>query len=329
VEEIIGAGRRASDLTRQLLAFARKQVIEPVTLHLGDAVRNGGRLLRRVIGEDIRVVEHFQGDLWPVRCDPGLIDQVLMNLVVNARDAMQGGGTLTLSTANVTVDPGDPVPDAEMAPGQYVRLSVADTGTGMSPQFREHIFEPFFTTKAPGVGTGLGLATVYGVVKQSGAFVDVRSAPGRGTTFDIFFPRAEIEEERAISPVPAPSPGTETVLVIEDDSSVRDVTVRALRSAGCHVLAASGAEQALDLLRRERSPLHLLLTDVVLPGLGGREVARRIAELRPGVRVIYMSGYTHDAISQQGVLDEGIEFLPKPFTSAALLARVREVLDRA
>jgi PAS domain S-box-containing protein len=328
VDEIIGAGRQASDLTRQLLAFARKQIVAPVILDLNDAVEKSNKMLRRVIGEDIRLVEQFQVDLWPVRCDPGLLDRVVMNLVVNARDAMPGGGTLTLATENVTVREGDAVPDAEMRPGPYVKLSVKDTGTGMTPEVREHIFEPFFTTKGPAMGTGLGLATVFGIVKQSGAHLDVHSVPGGGTTFEIYFPRASLEEVVPEEQAPARSPGTETVLVVEDDPRVREVAVRTLRSAGYRVLAAGGAEQALALLQREHGPLHLVLTDVVMPGPGGRELARRITELRPGVRTLYMSGHAHDAISKHCVVEEGIDFLPKPFTSAVLLSRVRESLDR-
>jgi len=328
IDEILVAGRRAADLTRQTLAFARKQVIAPVPLNLNDSVQRSEMLLRRVIGEDIRIVEHFQPDLGCVLCDPGLLDQVVMNLVVNAKDAMAGGGTLTLATENVEVGPGDSVPDPEMAPGPYVRLSIRDTGAGMSAEVMSHLFEPFFTTKEQGRGTGLGLATVYGILKQSGAFVDVHSTPGEGTVFDIFFPRVAKEESHPTSSTDRSVSGGETVLVIEDDASVRHAAVRALSSAGYRVLAADGGPQALELVRREAAPLHLVLTDVVMAGQGGREVARRIAELRPGVRTLYMSGYTHEAISQHGVLDEGLDFLPKPFTPEVLLARVRHSLDR-
>ncbi len=329
LDDIITAGRRASDLTRQLLAFARKQVIAPEVVDLTALLRESKKLLGRVIGEDIRVIESYQADLWPVRCDPGLLGQVVMNLAVNGRDAMPKGGTLTLSTQNLDIRPGDHPPDPEMATGPWVRLGVRDTGVGMTPEVLAHVFEPFFTTKAPGVGTGLGLATVYGIVKQSGAHLTVRSAPGEGTSFDVFFPRAPDEARAVNGTTAAPAPGTETVLVVEDDPKVRDVAVRSLRGGGYRVLAADGADQAYEIVRRERAPIHLLVTDVVMPGTGGREMARRIGELRPGIRVLYVSGYTHDAISQQGVLDEGIEFLPKPFTATALLARVRAVLDRA
>jgi PAS domain S-box-containing protein len=327
LEDIVAAARKAGDLTRQLLAFARKQMIAPEIVDLNGALRQSKKLLGRVIGEDVRVVEQYQADLWPVRCDPGLLSQVVMNLAINARDAMPRGGTLTLSTGNLDLRPGvlPPVPD--MGPGPWVRLTVADTGVGMTADVLAHVFEPFFTTKAPGVGTGLGLATVYGIVRQSGAYLTVRSTPGVGSTFDVFFPRAPEDTAATDAPEVIPPPGTETVLVVEDDPKVREVTVRALRSGGYRVLAAEGAEPAYEIVHRHRGVIHLVVTDVVMPGTGGREMARRIVELRPGVRVLYVSGYTHDAISQQGVLDEGIEFLPKPFTSAALLARVRALLD--
>jgi two-component system cell cycle sensor histidine kinase/response regulator CckA len=328
MEDIVAAARRAGDLTRQLLAFARKQLIAPEVVDLAGALRQSNKLLGRVIGEDVRVVEQYEPGLWPVRCDPGLLSQVVMNLAINARDAMPGGGTLTLSAGNLDLRPGDVPPDPDMTPGPWVRLTVADTGTGMTPDVLAHVFEPFFTTKAPGVGTGLGLATVYGIVRQSGAYLTVRSTPGVGTTFDVFFPR-ELDGSSGAEPAESsPAPGSETILVVEDDPKVREVTVRALRSGGYRVLAAEGAEPAYEIVRRHRGVIQVVVTDVVMPGTGGRNMARRIVELRPGVRVLYVSGYTSDALGHQGVLDEGIEFLPKPFTSAALLARVRALLDR-
>ena len=274
------------------------------------------------------MVEQYEPGLWPVRCDPGLLSQVVMNLAINARDAMPRGGTLTLSAGNLDLHPADVPPDPDMTPGPWVRLTVADTGTGMTADVLAHVFEPFFTTKAPGVGTGLGLATVYGIVKQSGAYLTVRSTPGVGTTFDVFFPREPDGSSGAEPAESSPAPGSETILVVEDDPKVREVTVRALRGGGYRVLAAEGAEPAYEIVHRHRGAIQLLVTDVVMPGTGGRNMARRIVELRPGVRVLYVSGYTSDALGHQGVLDEGIEFLPKPFTSAALLARVRALLDR-
>ncbi len=329
VDDVLAAGGRAAELTRQLLAFARKQVIAPEVLDLNAVLRDTRKLLGRVIGEDVRLVENLEAGLWNVRCDPGLVNQIVMNLAVNARDAMPQGGFVTLSTSNVEVTPGDAAPVPDMAPGAYVRLSVADSGVGMPPDVLAHVFEPFFTTKSPGVGTGLGLATVYGIVKQSEGHIAVRSRPGEGTTFDVYFPRADSPGGEARAQTASRPDGFETVLVVEDDPKVREVTVRALRGGGYRVLAAAGADEAFDIAMREATPVHLLLTDVVMPGTGGREVARRVAELRPGIRVLFTSGYTRDAISRQGVIDEGVEFLPKPFTAAALLRRVRELLDAA
>jgi PAS domain S-box-containing protein len=325
VEEIQAAAERARDLTRQLLAFARKQVIAPLALDLGDLVRGAEKLLRRLLGEDVELVIQAPPGLWPVRCDPGQIEQVLLNLAVNARDAMPGGGRLTIETANAE-DPGGSGPGAGPR-GERVQLTVRDTGAGMSPEVQAHLFEPFFTTKARGLGTGLGLATVYGIVEQSGGHIQVESEPGRGATFRILFPRTQ-EAVAAAAPAPARAArGTETVLVVEDDPMVRGVTVRALRSGGYRVLVAESGRQALDLAAGEPGDLHLLVADVVMPGASGREVAEELGRRRPGLRVLYVSGYTQDAIAQRGVLDSGIEFLPKPFTASQLLERVRAVLD--
>jgi CheY-like chemotaxis protein len=264
-----------------------------------------------------------------VRLDPGLFTQVLMNLAANSRDAMPAGGVFTLTTENVLVAPGHPVPDAEMGPGAYVRLAVSDSGTGMTPEVLAHVFEPFFTTKAPGVGTGLGLATVYGIVKQSDAFMGVRSTPGNGATFEIFFPRHDAGEA-AVSRGDAAgaASGNETILVVEDDPGVRALVVRALQEGGYRVLPAAGGDEAEFVARELEGPLDLLLSDVVMPGRTGPEVARAIAAIRPGVRVLFVSGYTHDAIGRKGELPEGTELLHKPFTPEVLLARVRAVLDR-
>ncbi len=327
-DDIVAASRRAADLTRQLLVFARKEVITPVSLDLNDLVRNGGKLLRRVIGERIRIVEEFTADLWPARCDPGLVGQVIMNLALNARDAMPDGGTLTLGTDNVTVAPGEVAPDPEMEPGSYVKLVVGDTGTGMTPGVMKHIFEPLFTTKEQGQGTGLGLSMVRGIVMQSKAHLCVRSVVGSGTAFEIFFPKDEEKDGVPAGATAAPEGGTETVLVVEDDPKVREVAVRALRSGGYRVLAAAGCDEAIHLVRAETGPLDLLVTDLVLPGPGGREVAARVAELRPGVRTVFISGYTDASIFQGGVRLEEFDFLPKPFTSSSLLREARRVLDR-
>jgi PAS domain S-box-containing protein len=326
LDEVMAAAKRATDLTRQLLAFARRQTVAPVILDLNEQVRAAHNLVKRVIGEDVRVVERLQVGPWFARCDPGLLGQVMVNLAVNARDAMPGGGTLTFSTRNVTVLPGEAVPDPAMEPGDYVLLQVEDTGTGMTPEVLARAFEPFFTTKGPGQGTGLGLATVYGIVKQSGACIGVRSTPGKGTTYDIFFPRQDGEPASLVLPSTQAEGGDETVLVVEDDPSVRAATVRALEAGGYRVLAASSAGEALDLADAQPGRVHVLLTDVVMPGRGGPEIARLLVEKRPDMGVLYMSGYSHDALGVSGVLGRGTNFIGKPFAADALRTRVREVL---
>ncbi len=325
--DVLTAAQRAAELTGQLLAFARKQVVSPEVVDLNDVLRQARKLLGRVIGEDVHVSQQLAEGLWPVLCDRGLVSQVIMNLAVNARDAMPTGGTLSFSTGNLTLSPGDPLPDPEAAPGRFVALVVRDSGAGMAPEVLEHVFEPFFTTKDPGVGTGLGLATVFGIVKQSGGFVTVRSAPGEGTTFQVLLPATTPVEA---APPREPSPargGTETVLVVEDEPKVREIIVRVLRSAGYRILEAASGAEAVDRERLEPAPIHLLLTDVVMPGLGGREAAERILANRPRTRVLYVSGYTRDAINRRGVLDAGVSFLAKPFKPDELLQRVRAVLD--
>jgi PAS domain S-box-containing protein len=328
VDEIGAAGRRARDLTRQLLAFARRQVIAPVPLDLNTLVRDSERLLRRVLGEDVALVATLQPALWPVRCDPGQIEQVVLNLAVNARDAMPAGGRLTIETSNYDVAEMHRALFPGIEPGPYVRLAVHDSGTGMSPEVKGHVFEPFFTTKPVGKGTGLGLATVYGIVNQSGGFIRVESEPGYGTSFEVLFPRiAEVA-----GPVEPPAPvstghGTETVLVVEDDPQVRAVTVRSLRAGGYLVLAASDGREALELGAQAKGLLRLVVTDVVMPGLDGRALADELRRHHPELRVLYVSGHAEEAIVKRGVLDPGIEFLPKPFTASSLLARVRAVLD--
>ena len=328
LDEIMIAGRRAAELTRQLLAFASKQVVAPVILDVNDQVRNSQKLLKRLIGEDVRIEVHLQDGLWGVRCDPGLLGQVILNLAVNARDAMPGGGSFTVSTRNVTLLPGEAVPEPAMAPGDYVRLELTDTGTGMTPEVLDQIFEPFFTTKGPNKGTGLGLSTVYGIVKQSHAHIGVRSGPGQGSTFEIFFPRQDGEAPSPEGDLEEAEGGSETILVVEDDASVRAAVVQALRAGGYQVLVASGADEALALAALEPGPVHLLLSDLVMPGRGGREIARLVVAKRPDVRVLYMSGFSQEEIGRNGVLDEGIYFIAKPFTPGTLRKMVREVLTR-
>jgi PAS domain S-box-containing protein len=328
IAEIRAAGQRASELTRQLLAFARKQVTTPVPLDLNALVPGAEKLLRRVLGEDIKLAATLQPDLWTVRCDPGQIEQVILNLAVNARDAMPGGGKLTIETRNVEIGADLVAPHPWMRTGPHVLLAVRDSGQGMSPEVKARIFEPFFTTKPQGKGTGLGLATVYGIVKQSEGYILVESEPGWGTTFEIYFPRVMEAPVAAAPPGRATAMrGTETVLVVEDDPQVREVTIRSLRSGGYRVLVAAGGREALDVEASEQGPLHLLVSDVVMPGLSGPETADELRRRRPELRVLFVSGYTRDAVIQRGVHDAGIELLPKPFTASSLLSRVRAVLD--
>ncbi len=323
-EEIGAAGDRARELTQRLLAFARKQVIAPVALDLGTVVHDTEKLLRRLLGEDVVLTTRRAAGLWPVRCDRGQAEQIVVNLAVNARDAMPRGGHLTIATENVEGGAGE----GALPPGRWVRLTVSDDGEGMTPEVQERIFEPFFTTKELGKGTGLGLSTVYGIVVQNDGFIRVESEPGRGTTFEIHLPEAAAAAPREL-PVRehAPKRGSETVLVVEDDAQVRAVTVRSLRSAGYVVLVASCGDEALAVSRREPGRIHLLVTDVVMPGLGGPAVAERITAERPGMRVLYVSGYTQKVFDEDGELAPGVEFLAKPFTPDALLARARAVLD--
>ena len=328
VDDVREAGERARELTRQLLAFARKQSAAPASLDLDALVANAEKLLRRILGEDIELVTRLEA-LCRVRCDPGQMEQVVMNLAVNARDAMPGGGRLTIETALVEVDERLTAPHPWMARGRYGRLSLRDTGQGMPPEVMAHLFEPFFTTKPEGKGTGLGLATVYGIVKQAGGCVVVQSSPGQGACFHIYLPAAEGDAPSPTAPPRrAPSEaGQEGVLVVEDDPQVRQVTLRALRGAGYRVHVASQGSEALAVAEAEGSGLDLLITDVILPGGDGPSVAEGLRKHVPGLRVLYVSGYPQDLIAQRGVLAAGIEFLEKPFTPSSLLERVRAVLD--
>jgi len=328
VAQIRAAGGRARELTGQLLAFARRQVTAPVPLDLNDAVRTSERLLRRVLGEGVELSVELAPGLGTVVCDPSQVEQIILNLAMNARDAMPRGGALALRTRNLEVNGAHTDSDGEARAGEWVQLSVQDSGAGMAPEVLAHLFEPFFTTKPKGSGTGLGLATVYGIVSQAGGHMHVQSAPGEGTTLEVCLPRR-------LEVVPRPQPilaspavvGTETVLAVEDDPLVREVTARALRAGGYRVLVAGSGTEALEVAARLQGPLHLLVTDVVMPGMDGRALADEVRRRNPGVRVLYVSGYAHDVISHHGVLDTGVELLPKPFTSGALLARVRAVLD--
>jgi two-component system, cell cycle sensor histidine kinase and response regulator CckA len=334
VDEIRRAGDRAASLTQQLLAFSRRQVLQPKVLDLNAVVTNMTQMLRRLIGEDIELSMSLCPDLGHVRADPGQIEQVIVNLAVNARDALPSGGRITVSTANVDILPRDASAHPDIRPGPHVLLSMEDTGLGMNQEVRSHLFEPFFTTKEKGKGTGLGLATVYGIVSQSGGHIRVESAPGRGSAFRIFLPRMDAPGDGARhAPEPdgtrIPSPGTETVLLVEDEEVVRLLAREILRMNGYTVLEARDGREALLLSEAHPGPIHLMLTDVVMPKMSGRELAERLVPKRPGTRVLYMSGYTDDAIVRHGVLEDGIAFLQKPFTARTLALKVRDVLDSA
>ncbi|QEL16828.1 PAS domain S-box protein [Limnoglobus roseus] len=329
VAEIHKAGERSAGLTRQLLAFSRKQVLAPRILNLNEVVAETDKMLRRMIGEDVRLTTTLESAPWAVRADAGLIEQVLLNLAVNARDAMPMGGRLTIETQNIELNESYTRTHADARAGPHVLLSMTDTGTGMSPDVQERIFEPFFTTKDPGKGTGLGLATVFGIVKQSGGHVAVYSEVGVGTSFKVYLPRVEPRSDVREAPtriVPPPR-GTETILLAEDEAGVRGLTSYILAGCGYTVFEAADGTAAVQIADGHRGPIHLLVTDVVMPGAGGRSVSEQVAKRHPGVRVLFTSGYTDDAVIRHGVLREGVNFLQKPFSPTALAFKVREVLD--
>jgi PAS domain S-box-containing protein len=326
VAEILKAAERAAALTHQLLAFSRRQVRRPRVLDLNAVVADMERMLRRVIGEDVALRTLLAPDLWRVRADPAQLEQVMMNLAVNARDAMPGGGSLTLQTRNADLAEAQVREGTVFAPGRYAVLVVADTGSGIDAETRAHLFEPFYTTK-PG-GTGLGLSTVYGIVKQSGGYVWVSSQAGHGTTFELYLPRADGDPDPAAAPpVAGASGGAETLLLIEDEEPLRAMLAELLESHGYLVLQAADGERALAVAEAHPGPIHLLITDVVLPGMNGRATAQELARRRPGLKALFMSGYTDDAIVHHGILDPAVAFLNKPFASQALLQKIRELLD--
>ena len=328
-EEIEKASQRAVSLTRQLLAFSRQQVLEPVILNLNSLVSEMEKMLPRLIGEDITLKFQLDPELGQVKADPGQIEQVLMNLAVNSRDAMPNGGQLTIETANVELDLAFTRQHPGSRPGRYVMLAVADTGSGIDPEIQSQIFEPFFTTKERDKGTGLGLATVYGVVKQSGGYIAVDSEMGKGARFSVYLPRIEqtVTALEIKAGTPADLRGSETILLVEDAEPLRKLAHMFLRDSGYNVLTAVDGADALEVARHEPRPIDLLLTDVVMPGINGRVLAERLAPMQPRMKVLYMSGYTDSFIAGHGVLESGTHLLHKPFTQESLARKVREVLD--
>lgn len=330
IEEIYHAGERAAVLTRQLLAFSRKQVLQPKVLDLNQIIENMEKMLRPIIGEDVELIKLLVDDLGTVKADPGQIEQVIMNLAVNAREVMPQGGTLTIETKNIVLEKEQMRQFPGLSPGPHVVLTICDTGTGMDAETQAHIFEPFFTTKEQGKGTGLGLATVHGIVKQSEGHISVSSRVGEGTSFSIYLPRAEQtadadEASQSTSPV---LPGSETILLVEDETVVRNLAQRVLLRNGYTVLVANRGTEALQAFQQHDGPIHLLLTDVVMPGgMNGRQLAERLLAQHPKLKVLYMSGYTDDIVVRHGVLDSDVAFLEKPFSASGLARKVSQILN--
>ncbi|MFC2170592.1 ATP-binding protein, partial [Calditrichota bacterium] len=329
ISEIQEATRRAADLTRQLLAFSRKQTLQPNTINLRDTVKSMHKMLVRVIGEDINLQTFSADDLWNVEADPGQIEHVIVNLTVNARDAMPDGGSLTIETENVELDAEYARHHPSVESGPYVMLAVSDTGAGMTPEVQAQIFEPFYTTKEVGKGTGLGLSTVFGIIMQSGGHIWVYSEVGDGTTFKIYLPMIEDEAETYIGKSDADKlpHGTETILLVEDEEKVRRLSCRILNKLGYNVLEAESGSEALKMCEEMDKPVDLVLTDVIMPGIKGSEMVRKLQEIWKEFKVLYMSGYTSNAIVHSGVLDAGTPYLQKPFHPADLAMKVRSILD--
>jgi nitrogen-specific signal transduction histidine kinase/ActR/RegA family two-component response regulator len=327
VEATRNAAERAAALTMQLLAFSRKQVIDPTVIDLNQSVSEIQKMLHRIIGEDIELTIRLQPGLGYVKADSGQLGQVLMNLAVNSRDAMPNGGKLAIETANVELDDTYVRQHLGAKPGPFIMLAVSDTGIGMDSETLSHIFEPFFTTKEPGKGTGLGLSMVYGIIKQNNGYVMAYSEPGRGTTFKIYFPRT-VESLPVSRSVEKEIPGgSETILVVEDELALRELTCVLLQEAGYTVLESTGVEDAIATAKDSQRKIDLLLTDIVMPRLDGRELANQLVALRPNLKVLYMSGYTDDVIVHRGLLKQATVLVQKPFTKAKLLRKVRETLD--
>ena len=326
--EVRKAADSATDLTRQLLAFSRQELISPVVIDLNELVLDRERLISRMIGEDVTLTTALCSG-GRIHADPGQIEQILMNLAVNARDAMPGGGMLTIETSDVVLDEAYCREHVDSTPGEYVMLAVADNGTGMNDEVRRHLFEPFFTTKLRGKGTGLGLATIYGAVKQNRGSIEVRTGLGAGTSFKIYFPLVRDAADalpRGHAPETMPS-GTETILLVEDDDMVREFDLSILSRLGYRVIPTGNGDEALAVARDHGGAIHLLMTDVILPGINGRDLADRLVKIHPSIKLLFTSGYTDDVISHHGVLDEGIHFIGKPFTAYALAKKLRDVLD--
>jgi CheY-like chemotaxis protein len=329
IELIAKTAERAAGLTQQLLAFSRQQVLQPKALNLNALVTGIEKMLRRLLGEDIELVTRLAPDLGFVKADAGQIDQIIMNFAVNARDAMPRGGRLSLETANVDLNDEYARGHPGVRPGRYVMMAVSDTGIGMDEATRSRVFEPFFTTKDPGKGTGLGLATAFGIVKQSGGNIWAYSEPGHGTTFRVYLPRADAPVEATGPPLPnePAQGGSESILLVEDDDSLRDLARESLQTMGYTVLEAKHGAQALIVAEQHPGPIHLLVTDVIMPHMNGRELADQLVGARRDTRVLYMSGYTGEVIRGQDLVHPGTTFLPKPFSPDSLARKVREVLD--
>jgi len=331
LSEIFSAARRSADVTRQLLAFARKQTITPKVLDLNRTIESMLKMLRRLIGEDIDLAWLPGADVWPVRMDPSQIDQILANLCVNARDAITDVGKITIETRTATIDSAYCAEHPDVVAGDFVLLAVSDDGSGMDKETISHLFEPFFTTKEIGKGTGLGLATIFGIVKQNNGFINVYSEPGHGSTFKIYLPRnltkTESLEKKTSDKINLD--GTETILLVEDEPSILKMTQMMLERMGYNVLVAGTPGEATALAREHAGEIHLLMTDVVMPEMNGRDLARNLLSLYPDLKRLFMSGYTADVIAHHGVLDDGVAFIQKPFSMADLSEKLREVLDMA
>ena len=329
LEEIQKAAQRSADLTRQLLTFARKQTVAPKVLDLNQTIEGMLNMLRRLIGENINLIWMPGTGLWPIKMDPSQIDQILANLCVNARDAITGVGKITVETENTPLNEEYCVTHAGSMPGEYVRIAVSDTGNGMDKETLAHIFEPFFTTKGVGEGTGLGLATVYGAVKQNNGFINAYSEPGQGTTFTIYIPRYTdnvLPSVRTVAGESIPS-GTETILLVEDEPMILKMTNQMLVGQGYHVLAAASPREAIRLAKENVGSIDLLMTDVIMPEMNGRDLAKQLFTISPNIKCLFMSGYTASVIEPHGVLGEGLHFIQKPFNMKDLAAAIREALE--